>query len=1123
MPPDEMFAELCHELGIAPDEGPVSLAYRYAQRVHDGVTRANGDPFIRHSLATARIVAGWGLGEAMVQLALLHDSMDRDKTSSLATPQELDALLGPDGVHIVEQMANLGYVGDSYEKRGIQDELGQLLEMSHEPRIILLKLASALELARDLDRQSRERQQRRAELLLNVYSPLARRFGVWAVKREIEDRCLFALFPDQAWRLKAWQDDILRVNDAFIKGVCRGIEEACHRLRLDVTVIPTPRHLYSLFARLQESHAVFDFDDHLIRTDLRISHAFTLAVVAPTTPTCYTALGAIHAAWKPLADSFQDHIAAPKANGYASLHTAVNWRTERRSVALELKIRTPRMHTVAALGLAEPQVFRTWEHVAHGATYGAVWPHDDEGEWRCVRRLLNLLISKQPANDTIRVLTPEGKPINLPRGAVPLDFAYAVHTELGHHFESARVNGVPVALDYRLRDGDMVEVQTNPRSTPDLTWLDLAASKGARGKMRAWFNRLPTQRGERLLRQALVREGLDLRDLRVQTSLESLATSEFGGSHKMLEQIGAGRIPADAVVSRLLDSSKPLLKPQHVILGAGADAKLAGRRYWIRIARCCEPRSPDPIVGCVTRHQVVVHSADCGNARGVREQVPVLWKDEVLAGMAVAVHLEAFDRPGLARDVARIVADRVINMSDFHAQSDSADRATVHLMLDLRDPAMLNELMSDLRSVEGVTKAELRDSGDLSLSTLLHAAPEGHPLSEMLQRPTVGVGIPNPYTPGTPVTNVRMFYGRRREMRSLRGHLLPARKSTSVVLMGSRRVGKTSLAQRIARDQAIGAEYLPVFVDLQALKAADDSAVLRKIAREIQHVVGERGLAFKPWDTAGVKGDIYDRFEESLFTLHQALGGKRLLLILDEFDALLAANEAGLLSDRLCWTLRSWVQNQPVTLMLVGVTELQAKIARQCPDMMNVLAIETVGGLDTEAARALVIEPVRHYLSYQRDVPDTVIEQVGGYPYYIHILCSKMFSEVQSSGRTTITRLDFENAQRWVTERPISQSYYAHLFGKDDGYQRAILAAVAANAQASRGDWVSWQEVCEELTHSGLEAPLRAAAERLSDIGTLARQVTDGAYAYRIRLPLFRRWIQHNWPARHMLEEIHTP
>ncbi|MFN8476052.1 MAG: HD domain-containing protein [Anaerolineae bacterium] len=1123
MQPDELFLELCQEIGVAPDDGRVSLAYRFAKRAHDGIIRRNGDPFIMHSLATAQVTARWGLGEEMVALALLHDSMDRDKTTTPATLQELEAAVGPDAVHVVEQMAVLGYVGDSYEQRGIQEELGRLLEMSHEPRIILLKLASALELARDLERQPVERQQHRAELLLNVYSPLARRFGLWSVKREIEDRCLFALFPNQARRLKTWQDEILRTNDAFIKGVSRGIEEACRRLGLEVTVIPTPRHVYSLFARLQESHAVFDFDDHLIRTDLRVSHAFTLAVVAPTTPGCYAALGAIHSSWKPIADSFQDHIAAPKANGYASLHTSVNWHTDRRSVSLELKIRTPRMHNVAALGLAEPQVFRTWEHLAHGATYGAVWPHDDEGEWRCVRRLIELLISERPASDTIRVLTPEGKPINLPRGAVPLDFAYAVHSEMGHHFESARVNGVPVPLDYRLRDGDMVEVQANPRSTPDPMWVDLAVSKPARDKMRAWFNRLPSQRGERLLRQALVREGLDLRDLRVQSSLEALAISQFGGSHKMLEQIGAGRISADAVVGRLLDSSKPLLKPQHVILGAGADEKLAGRRHWIRIARCCEPRFPDPIVGCVTRHQVVVHSADCGNARGAREQVPVLWKDEVLAPVAIAVQVEAFDRPGLARDVSRVVADHLINMPDFHAQSESADRATIQMTLDLRDPTKLAELMSEIRSIEGVTKAEIRDNADLTLSTLLHAAPEGRPLSEMVQHPPVKVGIPNPYTPGTPITNVRMFYGRQREMKSLRSHLLPARKSTSVLLTGPRRVGKTSLAQRIARDQTIRAEYMPVFVDLQALKAADDYTVLRKIAREVQHVVGEHGLAFKPWETAGVKGDIYDRFEESLFTLHQALGGKRLLLILDEFDALLAANQAGALSDRLWWTLRSWVQNQPVTLMFVGVTGLQAKMGRQCPDIMNVVAMESVGGLEQDDARALIIEPVERHLSYQREVVDMVIEQVSGYPYYIHILCSKMFSEVQSNGRTSITRLDFENAQRWVTEHPISQSYYAHLFGKDDGYQRAILAAVAANAQANRGYWVTWREICRELAQSGLEGSLRTAAESLYDMGTLARQVVADEYIYRIRLPLFRRWIQHNWPVRHMLEEIHQP
>ncbi len=1121
MGPDEVFADLCHGLAVATDSGPLRLAYDQAQRAHAGITRATGDPFVMHSLMTAKIVAEWGLGVEMAALALLHDSRDKDKTTHSATPEALERLLGPAGAAIVEQMAVLGYVGDSYEQRGIQEELTQLLEKtSREPRIVLLKLASALDLARDLQGQTEERRQRRAERLLNVYSPLARRFGLWSVKREIEDCCLFALFPEPAERLKAWQADILRANAESVAGVSRGIEAVCRRLGLIVTVARHERHLYSLFVRLQERHAVFDFSEHQIRMNLRLSHALSLVVLAPTTPQCYTALGAIHGSWKPITNSFQDNIATPKANGYGALHTAVNCQIGRHSIPLTLKICTPRMHSIANLGLASPDVFRAWAGWVAGAPYDRAWRYQDEGEARCVRRLLEPLVSEQRASDTIRVFTPEGKPIHLPRGAVPLDFAYAIHTELGHHYESARVNGAPVPVDYRLRDGDMVEVQVNPRSAPDPTWQSVVVSKTAREKLRVWFNALPAQRGERLLRQALTREGLDLRDVQVKASLDALATAAFGGSHKMLEQIGTGRISAEAVTRRLLDHSTALLKPQRVILGPGADAKLNGRRYWIRIARCCEPRPPAPIVGCVTRDQVVVHNADCGNARGARERVPVLWKDEALAPAALDVRLEAFDRPGLVRDVARVAADRAINMSDFHAQVAAGDRATVQMTLDLRDPATLSELMSDFRSIEGVTKAEIQS--DLPLGALLHAAPGGRPLSDLLPRARLRGGIPNPYTPGTPIVDARMFYGRQRELKNLRSHLLPARKSTSVLLLGRRRIGKTSLAHSIRRDRAILDEYVPVFVDVQGHKAADDAAILRKIAREIHHTLQERGLAFKPWETAGVKGDIYDRFEESLFSLHQALNGRRLLLILDEFDALLAAHHAGALSDRLCWTLRAWAQHGPLTLMFVGATGLQAKIARQCPDLFNVLAEETLDGLDPDAARALVVEPVeRHQLAYQREAPDMVMEQVGGYPYYIHILCSKMFSEAQSRERASITRRDFEHALRSLTELPISQGYYTHLFSKDDEPQRAVLAAIAARSDTSRGFWVPWHVIRGEVR--GLESPCQAAAQTLHDMGTLEGQIVGGEFLYRIDLPLFRRWIQHNWPLRQLLEEIYYP
>ena len=326
--------------------------------------------------------------------------------------------------------------------------------------------------------------------------------------------------------------------------------------------------------------------------------------------------------------------------------------------------------------------------------------------------------------------------------------------------------------------------------------------------------------------------------------------------------------------------------------------------------------------------------------------------------MNVEIYLEAYDRPGLARDVATAVANRAINMLDFRAQKQSVEHATVHLVLELRDAKVLEGIMSDLRAIDDVTKVGILEDSNVPLADILRARPEGRPMSGLV-KPRQILGMPNPYSPGRPIKRPNMFFGREREQRVILGYINPPYQGTSLLICGQRRIGKTSLVLRMAQHPLVDRGYVPVFVDLEHFRANNDYQVLRRIGRDIHHQVRHTtGLAFNPLQSVEHGEDLYSRVQEHLSDLHQGLQGNRILLILDEFEATFCSYQAGLLDEHFFWALRSWVQMQPMTLLIVGSDRLPAMMSRPFSDLLNAFVTERLDPLDPIDARLLIERPV---------------------------------------------------------------------------------------------------------------------------------------------------------------------
>ncbi len=685
----------------------IEAAFQFALKAHEGQVRKSGTPYLEHPLETAIILADLQLDAATLSAALLHDV-----TEDCGIPlSQIESKFGPEVSRLVEgttKLSKLSWHRTAEDRQNSQAEnlRKMLIAMAEDLRVVFIKLADRLHNMRTLAPLSHDKRRNIARETLEIYAPLAHRLGIGEVKWQLEDLSFRYLEPQKYHQIARLITTHRAQRESFIAEITQVVGQELERASIKAKVFGRPKHIYSIYNKINKYTAMGkDFGD--------IHDLFALRVLVDTIPDCYKALGIIHNLWHPLPEEFSDHIANPKDNGYQSLHTTV---LSNGPTPLEVQIRTYEMHRIADYGVAAH-----WRYKESGKSDTHF---EDKISWlRQLTEWQSELNSEQFLEslktdifiDQVFAYTPKGEIKALPRGATPLDFAYRIHTELGHRCIGTKVNGKLVPLNHELKNGDIVEIMvTKADRGPSLDWLnpDLGYVKTSHGKekIRQWFKKQERtqniERGKQLLEREVKRLSISLPNTEDIARLFNCDTYD-----DFLAAIGSGGVTAHQLAIKLADEPEPLQAMPKVlpaekpnILGIQV---LGVGDLLTRLAACCNPLPGDDIIGFITRSQgITVHRKDCTNIINLKERerlIEVKW-GQVQAVYPVNIGIEAWNRVGVLRDIAAVIAEENVNISSITTE-EHGDTSSISFTLDINDMSHLNHLLSKVRSVRGVISA----------------------------------------------------------------------------------------------------------------------------------------------------------------------------------------------------------------------------------------------------------------------------------------------------------------------------------------------------------------------------------------------------------------------------------
>jgi GTP diphosphokinase / guanosine-3',5'-bis(diphosphate) 3'-diphosphatase len=720
-----LVAAVIERLGARPagldDEGRdlVERAGHLADEVHRGQVRHSGEPYVTHPLAVASIVAHLGLDAKSVAAAILHDAVE-DTGLSL---EEVDQRFGPEVAAIVDGVTKLDRLQfDSKEAQQAATVRKMLIAMASDWRVLVIKLADRLHNMRTIAVMPEWKQRRTAQETLDIYAPLAHRLGIQELKWQLEDLAFATLHPKQYAEIEQMVAVRDPERDQYIARVLVGVRERLASSGVGAEVTGRPKHHWSIYEKMvvrgKEFADIYDL--------------VGIRVVVGSEKDCWAALGSIHAIWSPVQGRFKDYINSPKFNLYQSLHTTV---VGLEGKPIEVQIRTQEMHRRAEYGIAAH-----WGYKAQATAGGAAastemawlqrivdWQADTVDPFEFLETLkLDL------DQDEVYVFTPKGKVIALPARSTPVDFAYAIHTEVGHHCIGGKVNGRLVPLDTPLSSADTVEIITSkvPSAGPSRDWLQIVASPRARNKIRQWFSRErredAIENGREELTKALRREGLPTQKQVTAGALERIAaTMSYTDTDALFAAVGEGHVSARSIAQRVArelrggDNEEQLpttVRPNSTDIRTRRDARVGVYvegldDVMVRLSRCCTPVAGDEIVGFVTRGRgVSVHRADCANALalaiGERERlIEVEWDRGGTASFLASIEVMAFDRASLLADVTRAVSEHHLNIVSSSSQTTPDRVSRMRFDVELADLAHLESLLGSLKRLDSVFDA----------------------------------------------------------------------------------------------------------------------------------------------------------------------------------------------------------------------------------------------------------------------------------------------------------------------------------------------------------------------------------------------------------------------------------
>jgi GTP pyrophosphokinase len=706
----------------------IKKAYVYSAKVHQGQIRKSGEPYLVHPLEVAGLLAELKLDEASIVTGLLHDTIE----DTLATKEDVAALFGEEISELVDGVTKLSQftAANTQEEKQAENFRKMVVAMAKDIRVLLVKLADRTHNMRTLDAMKPEAQERIARETLDIYAPLANRLGIQWIKSELEDLSFKYLRPQEYAELAARVAERAREKEKFIAEVVGVIEAKLAESKIAVEVSGRVKHVYSIWRKMRQLDVAID----------QIHDVIGFRVIVGSVAECYESLGIIHSLWKPIPGRFKDYIAIPKPNLYQSLHTTVVGPKGER---IEVQIRTREMHEIAEEGVAAHWAYKEKGRDGKGQEPNA----KDAQKFGWLRQLVEWqreladprefleTVKVDLFSDEVFVFTPKGDVKSLPRGATPIDFAYAVHSEVGAHTVGAKVNGKLVPLRYRLKNGDTIEILTSPHSHPSKDWLTFVRTSRAQARIRQFIRQAEHQRsieiGREIADKELRRFGVTLAKLQKGPELEKAAqTLGYRIADDLVAAIGYGKVTPLQLVQQVLPADKLAAAPQgepHAPSRLTEIFRKVARRpapaggvringiddVLVRYGKCCNPLPGDPIVGYITRGRgVTVHTTGCDKVLGIdpERRVDVSWDVRGDFKRPVSLRVVATDRPGILAKISQTFSEAGINISQATVRTTD-DRAVNEFEVTIGDLKQLKDVMRSIERIDGVHSVQRLQEG----------------------------------------------------------------------------------------------------------------------------------------------------------------------------------------------------------------------------------------------------------------------------------------------------------------------------------------------------------------------------------------------------------------------------
>ena len=693
------------------DLGVVRKAYEFSAKAHEGQLRRSGEPYLQHPIAVAGVLTSLKTDATTIVAALLHDTLE----DTVATPEELEKEFGTDVVHLVDGVTKIGKITfRSYEEKQAENFRKMVLSMADDIRVVLIKLADRLHNMRTLEHLSRAKRQEIAQETLEIYAPLANRLGIGWIKNELEDLCLKHLKPEayETLRVRVAKRDEDRQQ--YIEEVIQLVNKAMQENGLPGEVYGRPKHLYGIYQKMNKQSITFE----------EVYDLTALRIVTDTKMNCYALLGVIHSLWRPVPGRFKDYIAIPKSNLYQSLHTTV---VGPKGEHVEFQIRTEEMHRVAEYGIAAHWKYKEQGRVGERDSKAFGWLHQFV-EWNQDlpdNRQFMDSVKLDLFHDVVYVFTPKGIVKELPKGSTPVDFAFAIHTEVGDHCVGAKVNGKIVPLKHQLASGDTVEILTAATQTPHKDWLKFVRTSRAKTKIKHWIKIEEQKRsveiGRRLLESEFRRHGMaPAKMLKSDELLDAARESGFETIDELTTAVGFGRVATAQVIEKLKGTGtgegkavqeRPTVSKR--IAGKSDDkgVKVKGARdLLMQLSRCCNPVPGDRILGYITRGRgLTIHTVDCPNLEALdydRDRlVEVEWDASTPSTHAVKVSVMAVDKTGVLANVSSAIAECHANISRAEIATREDRKAVLDFIVEVSDTRHLEQVLKAVERVDGVITA----------------------------------------------------------------------------------------------------------------------------------------------------------------------------------------------------------------------------------------------------------------------------------------------------------------------------------------------------------------------------------------------------------------------------------